>query len=82
MYQVTFPVSVELIDGNNGKLVQVKAGTLTMVRVPNPLYRGKGDWLVIRGTKIGLALAFLWRMQEEEPRIRVDITTVHELPRK
>jgi len=82
LYLVTFPITVELIDGNNGKPVRVSAGTLTMVRIPNPLYKRKGDWLVIKDTKIGLALAFLWTMQEEEPRIRIDLTAVRHQPRK
>lgn len=82
MYKVTFPITVQLIDGSNRKRVMLSAGTWIMERIPNPLYKRKGDWLVVKGSKVGLAMAFLWTMQEEEPRIRIEVTTVSKQPRK
>ena len=69
MYKVTFPLSIALINGRNGKAVIKKAGAYTMIRIPNPLYPKQFPWLVIEGTLVGLAEAFFWDLENENMEI-------------
>ncbi len=66
MYYVSLPLEMGLVDGKNGLPRVVSAGTYLMERIPNPLYPGKGPWLVIKGSWIGLAEAYFWALEAEK----------------
>jgi hypothetical protein len=64
-----------LIDGKNGRSTIVKACQFTMERIPNPLFPGRGNWLVLKGTKIGMNESHLRSFENETLeilRIRIE----------
>ncbi|MHB0977827.1 MAG: hypothetical protein ACYC1K_00215 [Minisyncoccota bacterium] len=75
MYYVSLPLEMQLVDGKSGLPRVVRAGTYLMERIPNPLYPGQFPWLVIKGSKIGLAEAYFWELEAEKiPVFRVKIS--------
>ncbi len=53
--------------------------------VPDPLWAGRGNWIVLKGTKIGWPIAewFKWielKISAELARYKIELTGYHEPP--
>jgi hypothetical protein len=77
LYKVIFPLEMALINGETEGTVVVSAGEYLMERIPNPLFPGKGDWLVFRGSKIGMAKQSFYELEKEKIRpIRIRVRRI------
>ena len=56
LFEVTFDLNISLINGETENEVRVSAGTHLMQRIPNPAIKGhSSNWLVLKGSKVGLS---------------------------